>query len=98
MPHIPFSRLGATFEAAPRASRSSNVKPPVPYLGSGQDEVNPASRPGKTKSKLDFISRLDPIKHDVDPLRVLNLMAQGNREYKIDEHTRGLVFDDTSIT
>jgi len=98
MPHVPMSRFMST---APRASLSSDAKPPVPYLGSGRDETNPVSR--KKKSKLEFISRLDPIKYDVDPLRVMNLMAQTvsgspNREYKADEHTRGLVSDNTSNT
>lgn len=97
MPHIPFTRLMST---APRASLSSDAKPPVPYLGSGRDETNPTSR--RKKSKLDLVSRLSPLKHDVDPLRVINLMSQKlgspKREYKLDEHTRGLVFDNTSST
>lgn len=92
MPHIPFTRLMST---APRASLSSDAKPPVPYLGSGRDETNPTSR--RKKSKLDLVSRLSPLKHDVDPLHVMNLMSP-KREYKLDEHTRGLVFDNTSST
>ena len=97
MPHIPFSRLMST---APRASLSSDVKPSAPYLGSGRGETNPVSR--QKKSKLEFISRVDPLKHEVDPLRVINFMSQNpgapKREYKTDEHTRGLVSDDTSDT
>ena len=95
MPHIP-TRFMST---APRADLSSSPKPTVPYLGSGKGETNPVEQKAKAKSSL--ISRLDPLKHDVDPLRVVNLMSRVSslpkRKYSTDEHTRGLVRDDNTI-
>jgi hypothetical protein len=97
MPHIsPPTRYMST---APRAPVSSASKPPLPYLGSKKGESNPIEKRGQLKSSL--ISRLDPLKYEVDALRVLNLMTQrvsnrSHREYKADEHTRGLVRDDNT--
>lgn len=97
MPHIPPpTRFMST---APRAPESSASKPPLPYLGSKKGEANPVEKRGRLK----LISRLDPLNYDVDPLRVINLMTQrvsnrSHREYKADEHTRGLVRNDTSNT
>jgi len=94
MPHIPPpTRFMST---APRAPESSASKPPLPYLGSKKGEANPVEKRGRLK----LISRLDPLNYDVDPLRVINLMTQRvsnrlHREYKADEHTRGLVRNDT---
>lgn len=94
MAHIP-TRFMST---APRAEVSLTPKPTIPYLGSGKGETNPVEQKAKLKSAL--ISRLDPLKHDVDPLRVLNIMTQVNslptRKYSTDEHTRGLVRDDNA--
>jgi hypothetical protein len=94
MPHIPTKFMST----APRADLSSASKPTVPYLGSGKGETNPAERKSKVKSVL--MSRLDPFKYDVDPLRVLNLMSRVSslpkRKYSTDEHTRGLVRDDNT--
>jgi len=98
MPHLPTQFMST----APRAASPRTSKPPVPYLGSGKGESNPIAERGSKKSSL--ISRLDPLKYEVDPLRVANLMSQtvgnasNNRKYVTDEHTRGLVFDNTSNT
>lgn len=97
MPHLPTQFMST----APRAASPRTSKPPVPYLGSGKGESNPITKKGITKSSL--ISRLDPLKYEVDPLRVANLMSQTagsvlNRKYRTDEHTRGLVRDNTSNT
>jgi hypothetical protein len=94
MPHIP-TRFMST---APRAEVSPTSKPSVPYLGSRKGETNPATQKSKLKSTL--LSRLDPFKYEVDPLRVLETMQRVSglpkRKYRVDEHTRGLVRDDNT--
>ena len=95
MPHLRTQFMST----APRAALPSEAKPPVPYLGSGKGEANPTTR--KDNKRASLISRLDPIKYEVDPLRVANLMSQTagsvpNRKYSTDEHTRGLVRDDNT--
>jgi len=98
MPHIPNTPV-KFMSTAPRADLSSAPKPTVPYLGSGKGETNPVEQ--KSKLKSSFVSRLDPLKYDVDPLRVQNLMTRVSslpkRKYHTDEHTRGLVRDDNTV-
>ena len=70
-------------------------KPPMPYLGSSPGETDPAiKKPGKG---LRLIGRLNPMHWKYDPDRLIKYMYP-KLKLRTDEHTRGLVFDDTSIT
>jgi len=90
MPHIP-RRLAPTGQLgaidAPRAApRSTQSKPPVPYMGSGSGEVNPVSRKMRGNKMVGKLSMKD---WDVDPLRVLKHLG---KEMTADEHS-GVVSD-----
>ena len=71
----------------PRAPRKSptKAKPPVPYMGSGEGEVNPVSR---MRTGNNMVGKLSMKDWDVDPLRVMKHLS--DKEYKADEHS-GLV-------
>ena len=94
MPHIPTQFMST----APRADISTSKKPPVPYLGSGKGESNPVTRNSKVKAEL--VSRISPLKHEVDPVRIINMMSDtggtSKRKYTTDAHTRRLVRDDNT--
>lgn len=90
MPHIPRSisptgQLGPI--DAPRAEpRKAISKPPVPYMGSGKGEVDPASRLRGNK----MVGKLSMKDWDVDPMRVLKQIT--GKEMVSDEHS-GMVSD-----
>ena len=87
MPYIPRKLAPSGLinsDMVPRAPLKSTAdKPPLPYLGSGKGEANPAAgSPGKEK----MISRLSMRDWDVDPVKVLKLLT--NKELTIDEYSR----------
>ncbi len=87
MPHIPrtLAPSGLTnSDGVPRAPlRTTAEKPPVPYMGSGDGEANPADRKQERKKLLGRISMED---WDVDPLKVYQYMT--GKELAVDEHSR----------
>ena len=96
MPHIPTHFMST----APRAGLSVGKKPPVPYLGSGKGKSNPTTRKSEVKEKL--MSRISPLKYEVDPVQIINIMSDTGgapqRKYTTDAYTRRLVRDnDTTV-
>ena len=90
MPHIP--RFTPT--SLPRQPLGGN-KPPIPYLGSKAGEPDPAvKRPGKG---LRMLGRVDPLTWNYPTERLVKIMYP-KLKLSTDEHTRGLVSDDTSDT
>ena len=90
MPHVP--RYTPT--SLPRQPLGGH-KPPVPYMGSKVGEPDPAvKKPGKG---LRMLSRLDPLSWKYDTDRVIKILYP-QLKLSIDDHTRGLVSDDTSNT
>ena len=90
MPHIPRSLAPSGLvdpSTVPRAPRKATTqkKPPVPYMGSGDGETDPARRM-RTGNKM--IGKLSMKDWDVDPVRILKMLT--DREIKPDEHS-GLV-------
>lgn len=87
MPHIPRSMAPSGMidpATVPRAPRRpvTQKKPPVPYMGSGDGEVNPNSRL-RTGNKM--VGKLSMKDWDVDPLRILKQLH--GKEIKVDEHS-----------
>ena len=87
MPHIPRSMAPSGLvdpATVPRAPRRpvTQQKPPVPYLGSGKGEVDPANR---LRSGNKMVGKLNMMTWDVDPLRVLGHLS--GKEMKADEHS-----------
>jgi hypothetical protein len=92
MPHIPQNKLNST--SLPRQPLGT-IKPPMPYLGSSPGEADPAiKKPGKG---VRLVSRLNPMHWSYDPDRLVKYMYP-KLKLRTDEHTRGLVSDDTPNT
>ena len=69
----------------PRAPlRTTNDKPPVPYLGSGKSEANPLEKVTDGKKKM--VERVNMRDWDVDPVRVYKHLT--DKELAVDEHSR----------
>lgn len=69
----------------PRAPvRTTNDKPPVPYLGSGKSEANPLEKVREGRKKL--VERLNMQDWDVDPVKVYKHLT--DKELTVDEHSR----------
>jgi hypothetical protein len=88
MPHIPQNKLNNT--SIPRQPMGK-PKPPVPYSG----ETSPVTK--KSGKGLRLVSKVSPLNWSYDPSRVVKFMYP-KLELRTDEHTRGLVSDDTSNT
>jgi hypothetical protein len=92
MPHIPQNKLNNT--SLPRQPLGTS-KPPLPYLGSSAGEADPAVK--KSGKGLRLIGRIDPVNWSYDPSRLVKFMYP-KLKLSTDEHTRGLVSDNTSNT
>jgi len=69
----------------PRAPlKSASERPPVPYMGSGKSEDNPAAKLDSGRRKM--INQLNMADWDVDPVKVYKQLT--DKELDIDEHSR----------
>jgi hypothetical protein len=87
MPHIPRSMAPSGLidpASLPRAPRrpATQQKPPVPYLGSGNGEVNPTSR---LRTGNQMVGKLSMKNWDVDPMKIIKQLH--GKEFKVDEYS-----------
>lgn len=84
MPYIPRSMAPTSMpdpSTVPRApARTTQERPPVPYMGSSTNEPNPAARK-QTKQRM--IDILNMENWDVDPLKVYKQLT--GKELAVDE-------------
>ena len=92
MPHIPQNKLNNT--SLPRQPLGK-AKPPLPYLGSSPGESDPAKK--KSGKGFRLVGKISPVNWNYDPSRLAKFMYP-KLKLRTDEHTRGLVSDDTSDT
>jgi hypothetical protein len=89
VPYIPQNKLHST--SLPQQPIGAD-KAPLPAIGRGPLDVPP--RENKSRQGLRILNRISPIKWSYDPDRVIKLMYP-QLKLHTDEHTRGLVSDDT---